>query len=65
MPMPPYPIYCYTPGCKNLASYKIAGRLERWRAKRTQNILALLCRLLTRGPSPQQGKAEGMPAHPE
>ena len=26
MPMPPYPIYCYTPGCKNLANYKIAGR---------------------------------------
>ena len=26
MPMPPYPIYCYTQGCKNLASYKIAGR---------------------------------------
>ena len=25
MPMPPYPIYCYTQGCKNLASYKIAG----------------------------------------
>lgn len=24
--MPPYPIYCYTRGCKNLAEYKIAGR---------------------------------------
>ena len=26
MPMPTYPIYCYTKGCKNLAAYKIAGR---------------------------------------
>jgi hypothetical protein len=26
MPMPPYPVYCYTPGCKNLAVYKIAAR---------------------------------------
>src|SRR5579862_9670341 len=26
MPMPAYPIYCYTKGCKNLAIYKIAGR---------------------------------------
>ena len=26
MPMPPYPIYCYTPGCQNLAVYKIAAR---------------------------------------
>src|SRR5438309_289920 len=26
MPMPSYPIYCYTQGCKNLAVYKIAGR---------------------------------------
>lgn len=26
MPMPPYPIYCYTPGCKNLATCKIAAR---------------------------------------
>ena len=26
MPMPPYPIYCYTPGCPNLALYKIAAR---------------------------------------
>jgi len=24
--MPSYPIYCYTPGCKNLAAYKIAGQ---------------------------------------
>jgi len=24
--MPSYPIYCYTKGCKNLASYKIAAR---------------------------------------
>jgi hypothetical protein len=26
MPMSPYPIYCYTKGCQNLAVYKIAGR---------------------------------------
>ncbi len=26
MPMPPYPIYCYTKSCKNLAQYKIAAR---------------------------------------
>jgi len=25
MPMPPYPLYCYTRGCKNLAGYKIAA----------------------------------------
>lgn len=24
--MPPYPLYCYSPGCKNLAQYKIAAR---------------------------------------
>jgi hypothetical protein len=23
--MPPYPIYCYTPGCERLAEYKIAS----------------------------------------
>ena len=26
MAMPPYPIYCYTKGCKNLATHKIAAR---------------------------------------
>lgn len=26
MPMPPYPLYCYTKGCKNLAVYKVAAR---------------------------------------
>lgn len=26
MPMPAYPIYCLTPGCKNLADFKIAAR---------------------------------------
>jgi hypothetical protein len=26
MPMSPYPISCHTPGCKNLAVYKIAAR---------------------------------------
>ena len=25
MPMPSYPIYCYTKDCKNLAAYKIAA----------------------------------------
>jgi hypothetical protein len=25
MPMPPYPIYCYTKDCPNLAVYKIAA----------------------------------------
>jgi hypothetical protein len=24
--MPPYPIYCYRPGCERLAEYKIAAR---------------------------------------
>lgn len=26
MPMPPYPLLCYTRGCQNLAEYKIAAR---------------------------------------
>lgn len=26
MAMPPYPILCYTPGCNQLASFKIAAR---------------------------------------
>lgn len=26
MPMPPFPIYCYTHGCKHEAVYKIAAR---------------------------------------
>lgn len=26
MPMPPYQVFCYTKGCKNLAQYKIAAR---------------------------------------
>jgi hypothetical protein len=26
MPMPPYPLYCYTRGCPHLAEYKIAAR---------------------------------------
>jgi hypothetical protein len=26
MAMPPYPIYCYSKDCKNLAEYKIAAR---------------------------------------
>lgn len=26
MPMPVYPIYCYTRDCKNLAAFKIAAR---------------------------------------
>ncbi|MCE9533200.1 MAG: hypothetical protein K8T89_19050 [Planctomycetes bacterium] len=26
MPMPPYPVICYAPGCQNEAVYKIAAR---------------------------------------
>jgi hypothetical protein len=26
MPMPPYPVMCYAPGCPNRAAYKIAAR---------------------------------------
>lgn len=26
MPMPPYPVHCYAPGCPQLAAYKIAAR---------------------------------------
>ena len=26
MAMPSYPIYCYTKGCKNLATHKVAAR---------------------------------------
>jgi hypothetical protein len=26
MPMPPYPVFCYTPGCCRPAVYKIAAR---------------------------------------
>jgi hypothetical protein len=26
MPMPPYPVLCYTPGCGKPAAYKIAAR---------------------------------------
>jgi hypothetical protein len=26
MPMPPYPVLCYTPGCGKPAQYKIAAR---------------------------------------
>src|SRR2546429_3529955 len=26
MPMPPYPVLCYTPGCVQKAAYKIAAR---------------------------------------
>ena len=26
MPMPPYPIYCYSKGCERIAAYKIAAR---------------------------------------
>src|SRR5438309_1017806 len=26
MPMPPYPVRCYAPGCANLATFKIAAR---------------------------------------
>lgn len=33
--MPPYPISCYTRGCKNLAAYKIAAR---WSDGHTQEL---------------------------
>jgi hypothetical protein len=26
MPMPPYPVLCYAPGCTNPASYKVAAQ---------------------------------------
>lgn len=26
MPMPPYPVMCYAPGCANEAAYKVAAR---------------------------------------
>lgn len=26
MPMPPYPVLCYAPGCTHLAAFKIAAR---------------------------------------
>jgi hypothetical protein len=26
MPMPPYPVMCYAPGCPNPAAYKVAAR---------------------------------------
>lgn len=35
MPMPPFPIYCYTKDCKNLAEYKIAAR---WSDGRTSEL---------------------------
>jgi hypothetical protein len=35
MPMPPYPIYCYTRGCGNLADFKIAAR---WSDGLTQEL---------------------------
>ncbi len=42
MPMPPYPIYCYRPGCGQLAVYKIAAR---WSDGVTQELktYALSC----------------------
>jgi hypothetical protein len=43
MPMPPYPIYCYTKGCKNLAEYKIAGRWSDGLVKELKTY-ALCCR---------------------
>lgn len=35
MPMPPYPIYCYTKDCKHLATYKIAAE---WSDGRTGEL---------------------------
>jgi hypothetical protein len=42
MPMPPYPLYCYTRGCGKLAKYKIAAR---WSDGVTQELktYALTC----------------------
>jgi len=42
MPMPPYPIHCYRPGCRNLAVYKIAAR---WSDGHTEELktYALSC----------------------
>jgi hypothetical protein len=42
MPMPPYPIYCYRPGCGEPAIYKIAAR---WSDGVTQELktYALSC----------------------
>jgi hypothetical protein len=42
MPMPPYPIYCYTKGCGRPALYKIAAR---WSDGLTQELktYALTC----------------------
>src|SRR5262245_9021694 len=42
MPMPPYPLYCYKPGCGRLARYKIAAR---WSDGVTQELktYALSC----------------------
>src|SRR5579871_3288253 len=42
MPMPPYPLRCYRPGCEELAVYKIAAR---WSDGVTQELktYALTC----------------------
>ena len=42
MPMPSYPVRCYTPGCGELAAYKIAAR---WSDGVTQELktYALTC----------------------
>jgi hypothetical protein len=42
MPMPSYPVRCYTPGCEELAAYKIAAR---WSDGVTQELktYALTC----------------------
>ena len=42
MPMPSYPVRCCTPGCEQLAIYKIAAR---WSDGRTQELktYALTC----------------------
>jgi hypothetical protein len=42
MPMPPYPVRCYRPGCDHLAVYKIAAR---WSDGVTQELktYALSC----------------------
>jgi hypothetical protein len=43
MPMPPYPLLCYTPGCGQPAQYKIAARWSDG-ATRELKTYALTCR---------------------
>ena len=42
MPMPPYPVLCYRPGCGKPAVYKIAAR---WSDGVTEELTTLLARV--------------------